>query len=153
MLMKRFHHRQPSFETESFDMTPIIDVVFLLIIFFMLVCQFIAAEQFQVQVPDAIQSAQPAAAPKPAPMTITILQTSDGKTVYAFGGEKLGDLSGGDLAELVRSEIDRVSATGDVSKTVRLRCDKSVTFGQVKYILSGISKSSAANLDWAVLGE
>jgi biopolymer transport protein ExbD len=28
-------------------------------------------------------------------------------------------------------------------KTVRLRCDQSVPFGQVKYILSGISQSRA----------
>ena len=38
-------------EDEAFDMTPVIDVVFLLIIFFMLVCQFIVAERFRVQVP------------------------------------------------------------------------------------------------------
>ena len=50
--------KRRTFDAESFDMTPIIDVVFLLIIFFMLVCQFIAAEQFQVEVPDQISSAQ-----------------------------------------------------------------------------------------------
>ena len=39
-------------------MTPIIDVVFLLIIFFMLVAQFIVAEQYKVSVPDQIKTAQ-----------------------------------------------------------------------------------------------
>ncbi|MHC5179864.1 MAG: ExbD/TolR family protein, partial [Planctomycetota bacterium] len=54
--MRAFKYKR-LFETETFDMTPIIDVVFLLIIFFMLVAQFIAAEQYQVEVPDAIKSA------------------------------------------------------------------------------------------------
>ncbi len=43
--------------SSSFDMTPIIDVVFLLIIFFMLVFQFITSEKGEVQVPESIRSA------------------------------------------------------------------------------------------------
>ena len=135
-------------------MTPIIDVVFLLIIFFMLVCQFIAAEQFQVQVPDQISSAQEAESQKNDPLTITVMTGREGEAVYAVGSGKLSDVEGKDLARLIQSEIDRtlpVKATSE--KTVRLRCDKSITFGQVKYILSGISKSNAVNLDWAVLSE
>lgn len=144
--------KRRSFEAESFDMTPIIDVVFLLIIFFMLVCQFIAAEQFQVQVPDDIRSAQQDELPKNAPLTITVMINTEGNAVYAVGSEKLGETGGGDLAKLIRSEIDRnLSARNNPDKTVRLRCDKSITFGQVKTILSGISNSSAANLDWAVI--
>ena len=36
----------------QFNMTPMIDVVFLLIIFFMLVCQFITQENYQLVIPD-----------------------------------------------------------------------------------------------------
>lgn len=146
--------KRRSFEGETFDMTPIIDVVFLLIIFFMLVCQFIAAEKFQVQVPDKIESAQPGESPPKGPLTITVMAGADGKAVYAVDSGKLGDVEGRDLAQLIQLEIDRALAgAGAAEKTVRLRCDKSITFGQIKYILSGISKSTAATLDWAVLGE
>ena len=48
--MRTFKYKR-LFEAETFDMTPIIDVVFLLIIFFMLVAQFIVAEQYNVSVP------------------------------------------------------------------------------------------------------
>ncbi len=48
--MQTFRYKR-LFEAETFDMTPIIDVVFLLIIFFMLVAQFIVAEQYKVSVP------------------------------------------------------------------------------------------------------
>jgi biopolymer transport protein ExbD len=152
MLLHREKRR--SFEAESFDMTPIIDVVFLLIIFFMLVCQFIAAEQFQVQVPDDIRSARQDEPPKNAPLTITVIRGFEGNAVYAVGSEKLGDIGGEDLAELIRTEINRnLSAKNNPDKTVRLRCDKSITFGQVKYILSGISNSTAVNLDWSVISD
>jgi biopolymer transport protein ExbD len=153
MMLTKWKKQHP-FEAESFDMTPIIDVVFLLIIFFMLVCQFIAAEQFQVQVPDQIRSAETSEPQKNGPLTITVMAGLNGEAVYAVGSEKLEEVGGRDLAQLIRSEIDRsMSGKGDTDKTVRLRCDKSITFGQVKYILSGISKSTAATLDWAVLSE
>ncbi len=151
-MLKSITNRQ-SFEAEAFDMTPIIDVVFLLIIFFMLVCQFMAAEQFQVQVPDAIESAQQPEVSEKKPVTITVMARA-GETIYAIGSQKLGAVQGSDLAELTAAEVDRLLSehqSGD--RTVRLRCDKSVTFGQVKHILAGLSKSSAASLDWAVLGE
>ena len=141
-----------SFEAESFDMTPIIDVVFLLIIFFMLVCQFIAAEQFQVEVPDQISSAQKAEPQKDEPLTITVMAGENDNVVCAIGSEKAGDVKGKDLALLIQSAVDQaLLQEGIPDETVRLRCDKSMTFGQVKYILSGISKSKATNLDWAVL--
>ena len=143
-----------SFEAESFDMTPIIDVVFLLIIFFMLVCQFIAAEQFQIQVPDQINSAQKAEPQKDEPLTITVMTGETGKVVCAIGSEKVGDVQDKDLVLLIQSAVDQALLQEDIpDETIRLRCDKSMTFGQVKYILSGISKSKAANLDWAVLAD
>ena len=51
----QFHSRE---ESGSFNMTPIIDIVFLLIIFFLVVCQFIEAENFPVAVPDGCEFAQ-----------------------------------------------------------------------------------------------
>lgn len=134
-------------------MTPIIDVVFLLIIFFMLVCQFIAAEQFRVDVPDEIASAQKDPVDQKEPLTITIMAENSG-VVYAVGSEALGDVTGDDLARLMTAAIDEsleIESTTD--KTVRLRCDKAVTFGQVKHVLTGISNSAAETLDWAVLAE
>lgn len=135
-------------------MTPIIDVVFLLIIFFMLVCQFIASEQFQVQVPDRINSAQNPESQQNVPLTITVMTDQKDDVIYAIDSEKLSALQGKDLAQLIQSEIDRTFSTRHaVEKTVRLRCDKTVSFGQVKYILSGISKSNATDLDWAVISD
>jgi len=143
------------FEAETFDMTPIIDVVFLLIIFFMLVAQFIVAEQYKVTVPDEIKTAQ--ALPETEqqrPLTITVMPDQQRGVVYAVGGEKLAAVEGEDMKSLISSVInDYLTENKPADKTVRLRCDRSVPFGQVKYILAGISQSRAENLDWAVLSE
>lgn len=136
-------------------MTPIIDVVFLLIIFFMLVAQFIVAEQYKVSVPDEIKTAQvPSETEEKRPLTITVLPDQQEGITCAIGREKLASVGGKDLKSLITSVInDYLSEHKQADKTVRLRCDQSVPFGQVKYILSGISQSRAENLDWAVLSD
>jgi len=134
-------------------MTPVIDVVFLLIIFFMLVCQFIAAEQLKVSLPDQIKTAQPQETAANLPLTITVLPASEGRILCAVGSQKLADVQGEDLARLICVAVDESLAAHAGGKTVHLRCDKSIQFGQIKYILSGIAQSRADNLDWAVLTE
>jgi biopolymer transport protein ExbD len=145
---------KPLFEAETFDMTPIIDVVFLLIIFFMLVAQFIVAEQYKVSVPGEIKTAQAQAAEEKHPLTITVMPDDGQGVICAVGAEKLASVQGKDMKALITSVInDYLAEHKPVDKTVRLRCDRTVPFGQVKYILSGISQSRAENLDWAVLSE
>jgi biopolymer transport protein ExbD len=145
---------KPLFEAETFDMTPIIDVVFLLIIFFMLVAQFIVAEQYKVSVPDDIKTAAPSEAEEKRSLTITVMPDQHEGVICAIGGEKLSSVTGEDMKSLITSVInDYFAERKNAEKTVRLRCDRSIPFGQVKYILSGISESRAKNLDWAVIAE
>ncbi|MDH4202485.1 MAG: biopolymer transporter ExbD [Phycisphaerae bacterium] len=142
------------FEAETFDMTPIIDVVFLLIIFFMLVAQFIVAEQYKVSVPDAIKTARAPDAEKDRPLTITLMPDPKQGFKCIMGAEKLAVVDGKDMKMLIVSSInDYLAKNKSADKTVRLRCDRAVPFGQVKYILAGISQSRAENLDWAVLSD
>jgi len=131
------------------DLTPVIDVVFLLIIFFMLVCQFMAAEQFAVEVPEDIRTAGAANAEQA--VTVTVMMDGQ-EAVCAVGAQRLADVGGKDLAILITSAVNEGLAGSD-DKTVRLRCDRQVPFGEVKHILSGISNSCAEELDWAVVNE
>jgi biopolymer transport protein ExbD len=139
-----------SFNPEPVDLTPVIDVVFLLIIFFMLVCQFMADEQFPVKVPEQIETAV-AANDEHVPVTLTVLMEGQ-KAVCAVGSQRLATVTGGELSILITSAVDD-ALRGSTEKTVRLRCDKQVPFGEVKHILSGISKSQAEQLDWAVVND
>jgi biopolymer transport protein ExbD len=70
------------------------------------------------------------------------------------GAEKLAVVDGKDMKMLIVSSInDYLAKNKSADKTVRLRCDRAVPFGQVKYVLAGISQSRAENLDWAVLSD
>lgn len=151
--MQTFRYKR-LFEAETFDMTPIIDVVFLLIIFFMLVAQFIVAEQYKVKVPGEIATAHTQDTEEDRPLTITVMPDQEQGVVCVVGSEKLASVQSKDMKSLITSVInDYLKDHKQADKTVRLRCDRSVPFGQVKYILSGISQSRAENLDWAVLSD
>jgi biopolymer transport protein ExbD len=136
----------------SFNMTPIIDVVFLLIIFFMLVCQYIAAENFQVAVPDRITAAKPSQTETDQLTTVTVMFDEGGAVAYAVGAEVLPALDGENTALAVAAAIDKQLANLPRQKrVVSLRCDRNVTFKHAKYALAGISQSSATDIKWAVI--
>jgi len=142
--------RTPS--TADFDMTPIIDVVFLLIIFFMLVCQFIAAENFEVAVPDKITAAMPSQTDADQLTTVTVMQDENGAVAYAVGPDVLPAVDGETMVLAIAASIDRKLANLPREKrVVSLRCDKDITFKHAKYALAGISQSSATDIKWAVI--
>jgi biopolymer transport protein ExbD len=136
----------------GFNMTPMIDVVFLLIIFFMLVSRFISENQFNVSVPDQIQTVSESESDKGGPLTITVGPDQTNEPICMVGSQRLAMVNGKEMAILIESAVnDALSQRKSKDKTVRLRCDKSIPFGLVKYILAGVSKSRAENLEWAVL--
>ena len=144
------HHRYRDIEGEAFDMTPVIDVVFLLIIFFMLVCQFIVVERFAVDVPESIASAA-ALREEQRVLTLTVVPQAQG-VLYAVQHERLDAVESRDLSALIAAAIDehyRDEPPGR-PRIVRLRCDRAAVFGDVRPVLHGIAKSSATDVDWAV---
>ncbi|MHC4469143.1 MAG: hypothetical protein ACYSUZ_07280 [Planctomycetota bacterium] len=120
----------------------------------MLVAQFIVAEQYKVKVPGEIATAHTQDTEEDRPLTITVMPDQEQGAVCVVGSEKLASVQNKDMKSLITSVInDYLKDHKQADKTVRLRCDQSVPFGQVKYILSGISQSRAENLDWAVLSD
>jgi biopolymer transport protein ExbD len=138
-------------DINRFDMTPIIDIVFLLIIFFLLVCQFIVAENFEVTVPDDISSAQPAPAADQQITTVTVMPADTGRPVYAVGSEIIATGSAEDISYAIAGEIDtQLQHLPYERRVVCLRIDKDICFGDSQYALAGISQSSATDMKLAV---
>ena len=134
-----------------FNMTPIIDIVFLLIIFFMLVCQFIVAENFDLNVPDNITAAQPADAAQDKTTTVTIMFDQNGKVAYAVGSQIISAPPGPQTAEAIAAAIDnRMQNLPADKRVVSLRSDKNIPFKNAKYALAAVSQSSATDIKWAV---
>lgn len=133
-------------------MTPIIDVVFLLIIFFMLVCQFIVSENFEVDVPDRITAAKRPEADAEQLTTVTVMADEEGRIEYAVGAEILPEMEGPRIAAAIADAIDKQLATlPEEKRVVSLRSDRDILFAQTKYALAGISQSSATDIKWAVI--
>jgi biopolymer transport protein ExbD len=133
-------------------MTPLIDIVFLLIIFFLVVCQFIEAENFAVAVPDGCLFATTASEPRAQGTTITVMKTSAGKSAFAVGAEKIPASEGSDLTEQIARLVDySLRNFPSDRRIVTLRVDRDVCFAQAQYALAAIAQSSATDIQLAVL--
>ncbi|HEG42636.1 MAG TPA: hypothetical protein ENH94_01155 [Phycisphaerales bacterium] len=134
----------------SFDMTPIIDIVFLLIIFFMLVCQFIAAENFQVTVPDQIDAANPHEADIDQLTTVTVIARGEQAAAFAVGPDIIGTPETENITDLLTAAIDtRMETTNPNRRIINLRIDKSIPYSTTRIALEAISESSATDIKLA----
>jgi biopolymer transport protein ExbD len=133
-------------------MTPIIDIVFLLIIFFLVVCQFIEAENFPVAVPDECRFAESNLEHRSPVTTVTVIRTTEERTDFAVGAEKIAGASYADIVEKLAESIDmRLKDLPADDRTVILRIDKDVPFAQAQYALAGVAASNATDIQLAVL--
>lgn len=133
-------------------MTPLIDIVFLLIIFFLVVCQFIEAENFPVTVPDDCDFAQNGSDPGAPVTTVTVMQTGAGRTAFAVGPEEVSASEGADLIERISQLVDfGLRNLPSDRRIVTLRIDREVCFSEAQYALAAIAQSSATDIQLAVL--
>ncbi|MBA7671995.1 hypothetical protein ES703_80166 [subsurface metagenome] len=136
----------------SFNMTPIIDIVFLLIIFFLVVCQFIEAENFPVTVPDGCEFAQSDSEPGAQVTTVTVMKTTGENIDFAVGSEKISTSSSIDIVEGLARLIDiRLRNLPPERRVVTLRVDKDICFGEAQYALAAVAQSSATDIQLAAL--
>jgi len=135
-----------------FNMTPVIDIVFLLIIFFLVVCQFIEAENFPVAVPDGCEFAERESDRRGQVTTVTVMKNADGTSGFAVGSEKIRMSSPGRLVERVAELIDvRLKDLPPNRRVVTLRVDKDICFAEAQYALAAVAASCATEIQLAAL--
>ncbi len=114
------------------DLTPMIDMAFQLIAFFMLVMNFSDVEQDQRVTLPASELARPPAAPYEQPLTIHL--TKDGRFLYA--GRDMTDLSQLRSALLQETQIIVRHTTKKLSDvTVIIRADENAKTGLVQQVI------------------
>jgi biopolymer transport protein ExbD len=139
---------------QSLNVIPFIDILFQLIIFFALACQFISTgvNGFPVAVPDGCKFAKSDNQSWVQVTTVTVIRITEEKTDFAVGAEKVTAANYADitekLAELIDARLKDLPAEGRV---VILRIDKDVPFDQAQYALAGVAASSATDIRLAVL--
>ena len=114
------------------DLTPMIDMTFQLIAFFMLVINFSEVEQDQrVQLP-ASELAKPPAAPYEQPFTIHLTRNDQ----YIFGGATHTELSQLESALRLETQIIKRHTSKNLSDvTIIIRGDENAKTGQVQEVI------------------
>jgi biopolymer transport protein ExbD len=139
-----------SFERESavsFNLTPVIDIVFLLIIFFALVFKFIEAENFPVTVPQDCKYAQSEIEAQAALATVTVMKNEDGRSEFAVGADKINGANYSEIAGRVAGLIDsRLKNLPADKRIVTLRIDKDIPYAEAQYALAAVAKSTATDI-------
>lgn len=149
-ITNRFNNQDKS---GSFNVTPLIDIVFLLIIFFLVVCQFIEAENFPVTVPDNCEFAQDDENGTGG-ITVTVMSKNGGRNIFAVGSEKIIASNYADIVERVTELIDiRLNDLPADNRVVTLRIDKDVYFSEAQYALAAVAASSATDIQLAAFKE
>jgi biopolymer transport protein ExbD len=139
---------------QSFNMTPIIDIVLLLIIFFLVVCQFIEAENFPVAVPDDCEFAQSNGEPGTQLTTVSVMKVAEGDVAFAVGSEKVTASDYTDRVDKLVRLIDvRLKYLPPQRRVVTLRIDKDICFADAQYALAAVAASSATDIQLAALKE
>ena len=137
---------------QSFNITPIIDIALLLIIFFLMVCQFIEAENFPVSVPDGCRFAAVSPDVKGQVTTVTVMKTTQEQIDFAVGSDKITASSYpalvGKLAELIDVRLNDLPLD---RRIVTLRIDKDVRYADAQYALAAVAQSSATDVRLAAL--
>ena len=114
------------------DLTPMIDMTFQLIAFFMLVINFSEVEQDQrVQLP-ASELAKPPSSPYEQPFTIHLTRNDQ----YLFGGATLSQLSLLESALLKETQIIKRHTSEKIEEvTIIIRADENAKTGQVQEVI------------------
>ncbi len=123
-------------EPVDINLAPLIDVVFILLLFFVVTTTFTRETQLKVDLPEAVSGTPPEAAVK-APLEILV--ASDGS--FALNGKSLVT---NDLAALM--EALRVESAGDQSLPVMLSADAQAPHQAVVTAMDAASKLGFAKL-------
>ena len=138
----------------SFNMTPVVDIVFLLIVFFVVTFQFIGTEDSQVQLPAGCEFAESIDDSQMFPATITMRRTDQGEVSFAVGAEKIETANRTDLLQAARKSLNECLKTlPEDEAVVVLRIDKDISYGEAQYALAAAAESSATGLRLATLAE
>ena len=142
------HYRQ----TTAFNMTAMIDVVFLLIIFFMLLCQFIRQDNDLLAVPDDCSESVAAAidAPRPLVIQIAAVPQQPDRIRYAFGTSQwtvgIDDPPDASIVTALTDAIVESRKNNPAAAVLTIRADRAMPYRAVLPVMLAAASAGAENI-------
>jgi biopolymer transport protein ExbD len=134
------------------NMIPTIDILFQLVIFFILVCRFSVFEQFPVPLPDKCAYAKPPQDDQRNIVTVTVMKTSDDQLECAVGDRRLYETDDKAMAVRIAHVLnEKLENAASGRRTVCLRIAKDIPFEKTQYALAAVAQSTATDIQIAVL--
>ena len=130
----------------SFNVTPIIDIVFLLIIFFLFVFGFIESENLNIDLPDNCDQAQNLQAQSPQ-LCLSVIKSDDKSCQFAVNDQIISTENPPQLSQQLTKMINaRLQHIPLDNRTVTLRIDKNIPYYQAQYALQAVAESIASDI-------
>ena len=150
-LLFRNHGRRKSL---LFNITPVIDIVFLLIIFFVLDFQFLGEDSRDIELPDKCSFAGENERIPNGAAVIVVSRSGEGELRCSVNNRLADTLDKIDLERQMTEMLDNYFA--DVlpeDRLVVLRIDKNLRFSDAQYAMAAASASTATGIKIATLAE
>ncbi len=128
------------------NLTPMIDVTFLLIIFFMLVSQFTQSETDPIHVPRPTDS-QAREMKYPHKLIITLVHDGEGGVRrYKVGSRLAPDM---ETVRRIAEESNRIAESEGETLAVIVRADRDVQYQYVRPVMEAIAEAGLQNVNLA----
>lgn len=131
----------------TLNLTSMLDVVFLLMIFFLLVTNFTAAELPEMEPPDPVESEAQESGERSRVVINVIPEESTGRAERVRVG--LRDIDPGDYGRL--TELLRSRRESDPNLQVDLRADRSIRYDQVQPVMNAITEAGIERINLRAL--
>lgn len=128
----------------SIDMTPMVDIAFLLLIFFMCTTQFQPPEQDKIALPDSASNAK---SPESDIITISVTKAPSVKVIYRKGAnEVVQEIDPATLTADLGTALKSARAANPAARVI-VKMDRDATFGLMSDMMAGLQEANATRFN------
>jgi len=124
----------------SIDMTPMVDVAFLLLIFFMCTTQFKPPEKDKITLPESNSDAK---APETGVITISVTKTPTVRVIYRSGGEEVSREMAPEAVPIDMPTVLSNARSASPSARIIVKMDKDAPYGVMADIMPALQTANA----------
>jgi biopolymer transport protein ExbD len=128
----------------AIDMTPMVDIAFLLLIFFMSTTQFAPPEKDKIDLPDSSSEAK---SPETDIIIVSVTKTPTVKVVYRQGGNEVTREVAPEAVQTDLGMVLSAARAANPAARVLVKMDKAASYGLMADMMAGLQESKATRFN------